>query len=63
VLYQFLVLVLLVLIEIVLLVLILILIIVLCYIISIYFFCPMPPHVLMNFRGFLPGCVDSVADF
>ena len=24
---------------------------------------PMPPHVLMNFRGFPPGCSDSVADF
>ena len=24
---------------------------------------PMPPHVLMNFRGFPPGCGDSVADF
>ena len=23
----------------------------------------MPPHVLMNFRGFPPGCGDSVADF
>ena len=23
----------------------------------------MPPHVLMNFRGFTPGCGDSVADF
>ena len=23
----------------------------------------MPPHVLTNFRGFLPGCGDSVADF
>ena len=21
------------------------------------------PHVLMNFRGFSPGCGDSVADF
>ena len=28
----------------------------------IYFF-PMPPHVPMNFRGFPPGCGDSVADF
>ena len=28
----------------------------------IYFF-PMPPHVLINFRGFPPGCGDSVADF
>ena len=27
------------------------------------FFFPMPPHVLMNFRGFPPGCGDSVADF
>ena len=26
-------------------------------------FSPMPPHVLMNFRGFPPGCGDSVADF
>ena len=26
------------------------------------FFLPMPPHVLMNFRGFPPGCGDSVAD-
>ena len=24
---------------------------------------PMPPHVLMNIRGFPPGCGDSVADF
>ena len=24
---------------------------------------PMPPHVLMNFRGFPPVCGDSVADF
>jgi hypothetical protein len=23
----------------------------------------MPIHVLMNFRGFPPGCGDSVADF
>ena len=23
----------------------------------------MPPHVLMNFRGFPPVCGDSVADF
>ena len=23
----------------------------------------MPPHVLMNFRGFSPSCGDSVADF
>ena len=23
----------------------------------------MPPHVLTNFRGFPPGCGDSVADF
>ena len=23
----------------------------------------MPSHVLMNFRGFPPGCGDSVADF
>ena len=28
-----------------------------------FFFGPMPPHVLMNFRGFPPGCGDSVADF
>jgi hypothetical protein len=27
------------------------------------FFFPMTPHVLMNFRGFPPGCGDSVADF
>ena len=27
------------------------------------FFLPMPPHVLMNFRGFPPACGDSVADF
>ena len=29
------------------------------------FFLPpsMPPHVRMNFRGFPPGCGDSVADF
>jgi len=25
-------------------------------------FFPMPPHVLMNFRSFPPGCGDSVAD-
>ena len=24
---------------------------------------PVPPQVLMNFRGFPPGCGDSVADF
>ena len=31
---------------------------------SFFFFCfPMPPHVLMNFHGFPPGCGDSVADF
>ena len=24
---------------------------------------PMPPHVLINVRGFPPGCGDSVADF
>jgi hypothetical protein len=24
---------------------------------------PMPPHVLMKFRGFPPGCGGSVADF
>ena len=29
----------------------------------IFLFLPMPPHVLMNFRGFSPGCGDSVADF
>ena len=29
----------------------------------IYIFSPMPPHVLMNVRGFPPGCGDSVADF
>ena len=23
----------------------------------------MPPHILTNFRGFPPGCGDSVADF
>ena len=23
----------------------------------------MPPHALMNFRGFPPGCGDNVADF
>ena len=23
----------------------------------------MPPHALLNFRGFPPGCGDSVADF
>ena len=29
-----------------------------------FLFLPMPPpHVLMNFRGFPPGCGDSVADF
>ena len=27
-----------------------------------YFF-PMPPHVLLNFRGFPAGCGDSVANF
>ena len=27
------------------------------------FFSPVPPHVLMNFRGFPPGCGDSLADF
>ena len=26
-------------------------------------FSPVPPHVLTNFRGFPPGCGDSVADF
>ena len=31
--------------------------------VNIFFFLPMPPHVLMNFRGFPPGCGDSVADF
>ena len=29
----------------------------------VFFFPPMPPHVLMNFRGFPPDCGDSVADF
>ena len=24
---------------------------------------PMPPHVLMNFCGFPPGCGDGVANF
>ena len=24
---------------------------------------PMPPHVLMNFCGFPPGCGNSVTDF
>ena len=24
---------------------------------------PMSPHILMNFRGFPPGCGDSVAEF
>ena len=28
-----------------------------------FFFFPPMPHVLMNFRGFPPGCSDSVADF
>jgi hypothetical protein len=28
-----------------------------------FFFLPMPPHVLTNFRGFPPSCGDSVADF
>ena len=28
-----------------------------------FFLLPMPPHVLKNFRGFPPGCGDSVADF
>ena len=32
------------------------------FIITFYLF-PMPPHVLRNFRGFPPGCGDSVADF
>ena len=32
-------------------------------IIFIYLFFPMPPHVLMNFRGFPPGCGGSGADF
>ena len=27
------------------------------------FLFPMPPHVLMNFRGSPPGCGDSIADF
>jgi hypothetical protein len=27
------------------------------------FVLPLPPNVLMNFRGFPPGCGDSVADF
>jgi len=31
--------------------------------IYIFFFSPMPPHVLMNFHGFPPGCGDNVADF
>ena len=31
--------------------------------IYIYIYIPMTPHVLMNFRGFPPGCGDSVADF
>ena len=31
--------------------------------IGIYFSPPMPPHVLMNFCGFPPGCGYSVADF
>ena len=26
-------------------------------------FFPMPSYVLMNFRGFPPGCGDSIADF
>jgi len=30
---------------------------------SMFFPPPMPPHVLMNFRGFPSGCGDSVADF
>jgi len=31
------------------------------YLIYIYIYIlPMPPHVLMNFRGFPPGCGDSV---
>ena len=28
-----------------------------------FFSPPVPPHVLMNFRGFPPGCGDIVADF
>ena len=32
-------------------------------IIFVMFFFPMPPHVLMNFHGFPPGCGNSVADF
>ena len=31
--------------------------------IYLFFFYSTPPHVLMNFRGFSPGCGDSVADF
>ena len=31
--------------------------------ITFFFLPPMPPHVLMNFRGFPSGCGDSVADF
>ena len=34
-----------------------------CFCFDNIFFPPMPPHVLMNFRGFPPGCGDSVADF
>jgi len=30
---------------------------------KVFFSPPMPPHVLMNFRGFPPGCGDSIADF
>ena len=33
------------------------------YAVVFFFSFPMPPHVLMNFRGFPPGCGDSVADF
>ena len=29
----------------------------------VFFYFPVPPHVLMNFRVFPPGCGDSVADF
>ena len=28
-----------------------------------FFFFPIPQHLLINFRGFRPGCGDSVADF
>ena len=38
-----------------------------CFNLSVFkagdFFFPTPPHVLVNFRGFPPGCGDNAADF